>query len=104
MADRSLNVQNRTVSQLFVKGVVNQEEQQEVPVPALLHCVFCGARGLFTDSLIRNTSAQIVVSGFGVCVVQAQIRSPVPSEALSRFRSDDNDLCAVCVVMWASNL
>lgn len=58
-------MQNETVLQLFVKGVVNQEEQQEVSYPAVLHCVFCGARGLFMDSLIRNTSAQIVVSGFG---------------------------------------
>lgn len=57
---------NQTVPQLFVKGVVNQEEQQEVSYPAVLHCVFCGARGLFTDSLIRNTSAQIVVSVSGI--------------------------------------
>lgn len=55
--------------QLFVKGVVNQEEQQEVSYPSVLHCVFCGARGLFIDSLMRNTSAQIVVSVFGICVV-----------------------------------
>lgn len=48
--------------QLFVKGVVNQEEQQEVAYPAVLHCVFCGARGLFIDCLIRNTSAHIIVS------------------------------------------
>lgn len=58
----ALTAHNRTVLQLFVKGVVNQEEQQEVPYPAVLHCVFCGARGLFIDSLVRNTSAQIVVS------------------------------------------
>lgn len=47
--------------QLFVKGVVNQEEQQEVPYPEVLHCVFCGACGLFMDCLIRNTSAHILV-------------------------------------------
>lgn len=68
MVDRSINVQNQTVLQLFVKGVVNQEEQQEVSYPAVLHCVFCGARGLFVDSLIRNTSAQIMVSVFSICV------------------------------------
>lgn len=48
--------------QLFVKGLVNQEQQQEVSYPGVLHCVFCGARGLFMDSLIRSTSANIVVS------------------------------------------
>lgn len=69
MVDRSKTEQNPTVLQLFVKGVVNQEEQQEVSYPGVLHCVFCGARGLFIDSLIRNTSAQIVVSVFGICVV-----------------------------------
>lgn len=54
--------QNVSVSQLFVRGVVNQEEQKEVSYPKLLHCVFCGARGLFMDCLIRSTSALIVVS------------------------------------------
>ncbi|XP_028261594.1 protein KHNYN [Parambassis ranga] len=48
-------------AKLFVKGVVNLEEQQEVLYPSVLHCVFCGARGLFMDSLIKNTSAHIVV-------------------------------------------
>lgn len=62
-------MQNQTVLQLFVKGVVNQEEQQEVSYPTVLHCVFCGARGLFIDALIRNTSAQIMVSVFAICVV-----------------------------------
>lgn len=45
-----------------MKGVVNQEQQQELSYPDVLHCVFCGARGLFMDSLIRRTSANIVVS------------------------------------------
>lgn len=45
-----------------MKGVVNQEQQQELAYPDVLHCVFCGARGLFMDSLIRRTSANIVVS------------------------------------------
>lgn len=50
--------------QLFIKGVVNQEAQKEVQYPHALHCVFCGARGLFIDCLVRNTSAHIVVSRF----------------------------------------
>ncbi|KAI3376218.1 hypothetical protein L3Q82_016732, partial [Scortum barcoo] len=53
---------NVKAAKLFVKGVVNQEEQQEVSYPGFLQCVFCGARGLFMDCLIRSTSAQIVVS------------------------------------------
>lgn len=47
---------------MFVKGVVNQEAQKEIQFPEVLHCVFCGAKGLFMDCLIKNTSAHIVVS------------------------------------------
>uniref|UniRef100_A0A3Q4I9K6 KH and NYN domain containing n=1 Tax=Neolamprologus brichardi TaxID=32507 RepID=A0A3Q4I9K6_NEOBR len=53
---------NVKAAKLFVKGVVNQEEQQEIKYPGVLHCVFCGAKGLFMDSLIKSTSAHIVGS------------------------------------------
>jgi len=46
-----------------VRGLVNQEERQQVSYPAALHCIFCGARGLFMDCLTRNTAARIRVSG-----------------------------------------
>ncbi|KAL2079094.1 hypothetical protein ACEWY4_024838 [Coilia grayii] len=62
-------------AKLFVKGVVNQEEQQEVLYPEVLHCVFCGARGLFMDCLIRNTSAHIVVGSPG-CVLISGLAEP----------------------------
>ncbi|KAM4537316.1 protein KHNYN isoform 2-T2 [Odontesthes bonariensis] len=58
-----------TAAKLFVKGLVNQEEQQEVSYPGVLHCIFCGARGLFVDSLIRNTSAHIVVGSPGFLLI-----------------------------------
>ncbi|KAM3857546.1 NEDD4-binding protein 1 [Diretmus argenteus] len=58
-----------TAAKLFVKGVVNQEQQQEVTYPPVIHCVFCGARGLFMDCLIRNTSAHIVVGSPGFLLV-----------------------------------
>ncbi|TKS93162.1 NEDD4-binding protein 1 [Collichthys lucidus] len=56
-------------AKLFVKGLVNQEEQQEVSYPDVLHCVFCGARGLFMDCLIRSTSAHIVVGSTGFLLI-----------------------------------
>ncbi|XP_035530845.1 NEDD4-binding protein 1 [Morone saxatilis] len=56
-------------AKLFVKGVVNQEEQQEVSYPGVLDCVFCGARGLFMDCLIRSTSAHIVVGSTGFLLI-----------------------------------
>lgn len=63
-------------AKLFVKGVVNQEEQQEVPYPSTLHCVFCGARGLFMDCLIRTTSALIVIGSPG-CLLISGLTEPV---------------------------
>ncbi|XP_030018492.1 protein KHNYN [Sphaeramia orbicularis] len=56
-------------AKLFVKGFVNQEEQQEVSYPEVLLCVFCGARGLFLDCLIKNTSAHIVVRSPGFLLI-----------------------------------
>uniref|UniRef100_UPI003AAC2975 NEDD4-binding protein 1 n=1 Tax=Centroberyx gerrardi TaxID=166262 RepID=UPI003AAC2975 len=60
---------NVTAAKLFVKGLVNQEQQQEVSYPGVLHCVFCGARGLFMDCLIKNTSAHIVVGSPGFLLI-----------------------------------
>ncbi|XP_031707387.1 NEDD4-binding protein 1 [Anarrhichthys ocellatus] len=56
-------------AKLFVKGLVNQEEQQEVSYPGILHCIFCGARGLFMDCLTKNTSAHIVVGSTGFLLI-----------------------------------
>ncbi|XP_060922305.1 protein KHNYN [Limanda limanda] len=56
-------------AKLFVRGVVNQEEQQEVSYPGVLHCVFCGARGLFMDCLIKSTSAHILVGAPGFLLI-----------------------------------
>ncbi|XP_016383714.1 protein KHNYN [Sinocyclocheilus rhinocerous] len=56
-------------AKLFVKGVVNQEAQQEIQFPEVLHCVFCGAKGLFMDCLIKNTSAHIVVGSQGIVLI-----------------------------------
>ncbi|KAK7171287.1 hypothetical protein R3I94_001280 [Phoxinus phoxinus] len=53
----------------FVKGVVNQETQQEFQFPEVLHCVFCGAKGLFMDCLTKNTSAHIVLGSQGFLLI-----------------------------------
>ncbi|XP_059379999.1 protein KHNYN-like [Carassius carassius] len=63
-------------AKLFVKGVVNQEAQQEIHFPEVLHCVFCGAKGLFMDCLIKNTSAHIVVRSQGI-VFMTGLAEPV---------------------------
>ncbi|KAI5087952.1 protein KHNYN-like isoform X2, partial [Silurus meridionalis] len=63
-------------AKLFIKGFMNQEAQKEVQYPHVLHCVFFGARGLFTDSLIRNTSAHIEVGSVG-CILIYGLAEPV---------------------------
>ncbi|XP_051565503.1 protein KHNYN-like isoform X2 [Myxocyprinus asiaticus] len=63
-------------AKLFVKGVVNQEAQQEFQFPEVLLCVFCGAKGLFMDCLIKNTSAHIVVGSQG-CLLITGLAEPV---------------------------
>ncbi|XP_054457172.1 NEDD4-binding protein 1 [Anoplopoma fimbria] len=63
-------------AKLFVKGLVNQEEQQEVSYPEVLHCIFCGARGLFMDCLTKNTSAHIVVGSTGFLLISG-LEEPV---------------------------
>ncbi|KAJ0055978.1 hypothetical protein NL108_017056, partial [Boleophthalmus pectinirostris] len=67
---------------MFVKGVVNQEEQKEVPYPLTLHCVFCGARGLFMDCLIRNTSALIVIGSPGRLLISGLLEPVVRAYSL----------------------
>ncbi|TDG99548.1 hypothetical protein EPR50_G00195410 [Perca flavescens] len=67
---------NVKAAKLFVKGLVNQEEQQEVSFPGVLHCIFCGARGLFMDCLTKTTSAHIVVGSTG-CLLISGLAEPV---------------------------
>ncbi|KAG7496303.1 KHNYN-like [Solea senegalensis] len=69
-------------AKLFVKGVVNQEEQQEVSYPGVLHCVFCGARGLFMDSLIKTTSAHIMVGSSGFLLISGLVEPVVRAYSL----------------------
>ncbi|KAF4071455.1 hypothetical protein AMELA_G00273460 [Ameiurus melas] len=63
-------------AKLFIKGVVNQEAQKEVQYPHVLQCVFCGAKGLFIDCLVKNTSAHIVVGSVG-CLLISGLTEPV---------------------------
>ncbi|KAF5901910.1 protein KHNYN-like, partial [Clarias magur] len=73
-----LNGQKEEVeaAKLFIKGIVNQEAQKEVQYPHVLHCVFCGAKGLFIDCLVKNTSAHIVVGSVG-CLLISGLAEPV---------------------------
>ncbi|XP_034019959.1 NEDD4-binding protein 1 [Thalassophryne amazonica] len=73
---------NVKAAKLFVKGLVNQEEQQEVSYPEVLHCIFCGAKGLFMDCLMRNTSALIVVGSPGFLLISGLAEPVVRASSL----------------------
>ncbi|XP_076846868.1 protein KHNYN isoform X2 [Brachyhypopomus gauderio] len=85
-------------AKLFVKGVVNQEAQKEVQYPEALHCVFCGAKGLFIDSLIKSTSAHIMVGSMG-CLLISGLAEPVVKayslimELVDKYRDSQTQNC-----------
>ncbi|CAL8326351.1 unnamed protein product [Lota lota] len=88
---------NVAAAKLFVRGLVNEEQQQEVSYPGFLHCVFCGARGLFMDCLIKNTSANIVVGSHGCLLISGLTEQVVQAyslitDLLERFQVTQ-DLC-----------
>ncbi|XP_026143212.1 NEDD4-binding protein 1 [Carassius auratus] len=66
----------------YVKGLCDPELQKEERYPVDMHCIFAGARGLFLDRLLRDTSAEVQVlepgrlrlSGCTEAVVMAQSR------------------------------
>ncbi|XP_030282010.1 NEDD4-binding protein 1 [Sparus aurata] len=45
----------------YVRGLCDPELQKEERYPVDMHCIFAGARGLFLDRLVRDTSAEVVV-------------------------------------------
>ncbi|KAJ8271928.1 hypothetical protein COCON_G00107870 [Conger conger] len=45
----------------YVKGLCDPEHQQLEVYPVDMHCIFVGARGLFLDQLLRDTSAEVAV-------------------------------------------
>ncbi|KAI4881408.1 hypothetical protein NFI96_033654 [Prochilodus magdalenae] len=66
----------------YVKGLCDPELQKEERYPVDMHCIFAGARGLFLDRLLRDTSAEVQVLEPGLlrllggteAVVMAQTR------------------------------
>ncbi|KAG7522802.1 NEDD4-binding protein 1 [Solea senegalensis] len=45
----------------YVRGLCDPELHEEERYPVDMHCIFAGARGLFLDRLIRDTSAEVQV-------------------------------------------
>ncbi|CAG5929576.1 unnamed protein product [Menidia menidia] len=68
---------NVKAAKLFVKGLVNQEEQQEVSYPAVLHCIFCGARGLLLLHLYLAVMKRSQINVLLLCFAMTeQVGSP----------------------------
>lgn len=49
------------VTQEYVRGLCDPELQKVERYPVDMHCIFAGARGLFLDRLVRDTSAEVLV-------------------------------------------
>ncbi|XP_069037316.1 NEDD4-binding protein 1 isoform X2 [Lepisosteus oculatus] len=49
----------------YVKGLCNPELQEKESYPPDMHCIFVGARGLFLDCLVQDTSAEVQVPETG---------------------------------------
>ncbi|XP_030222078.1 NEDD4-binding protein 1 [Gadus morhua] len=45
----------------YVRGLCDPELQEIERYPVDMHCIFAGARGLFLDRLLRDTSAEVLV-------------------------------------------
>ncbi|XP_053283226.1 LOW QUALITY PROTEIN: NEDD4-binding protein 1 [Pleuronectes platessa] len=45
----------------YVRGLCDPELKKEERYPVDMHCIFAGARGLFLDRLVRDTSAEVQV-------------------------------------------
>ncbi|KAJ8382517.1 hypothetical protein SKAU_G00032950 [Synaphobranchus kaupii] len=63
-------------AKLFVKGQVNEAEQQNMSYPQVLHSVFCAADGLFLDCLMKYTCAFVQVGPPGAVVISG-LEEPV---------------------------
>ncbi|XP_061892183.1 NEDD4-binding protein 1 isoform X1 [Entelurus aequoreus] len=46
----------------YVRGLCDPELKKEERYPVDMHCIFAGARGLFLDRLMRDTSAEVLVT------------------------------------------
>uniref|UniRef100_A0A3B3ZD89 NEDD4-binding protein 1 n=1 Tax=Periophthalmus magnuspinnatus TaxID=409849 RepID=A0A3B3ZD89_9GOBI len=49
----------------YIRGLCDPELVKEEYYPVDMHCIFAGARGLFLDRLIRDTSAEVQVPELG---------------------------------------
>uniref|UniRef100_A0A3P9HFK0 NEDD4-binding protein 1 n=1 Tax=Oryzias latipes TaxID=8090 RepID=A0A3P9HFK0_ORYLA len=45
----------------YIRGLCDPELRKEERYPVDMHCIFAGARGLFLDRLIRDTSAEVLM-------------------------------------------
>lgn len=113
-----------------MKGLCDPELQKEERYPVDMHCIFAGARGLFLDRLLRDTSAEVQVLepgrlkliGCAEAVVMAQSRvqqfvalfhekrslpadrEPLVKRAFKTFVEDRADIYAMELLLLPSAL
>ncbi|KAM3608966.1 uncharacterized protein V6R79_007492 [Siganus canaliculatus] len=65
----------------YVRGLCDPELQKEERYPVDMHCIFAGARGLFLDRLVRDTSAEVLVPEPGRLRLLGQAESVVMAQS-----------------------
>ncbi|XP_030622401.1 NEDD4-binding protein 1 [Chanos chanos] len=65
----------------YVKGLCDPELQEEERYPTDMHCIFAGARGLFLDRLLRDTSAEVQVLEPGLLRLLGRAESVVMAQS-----------------------
>lgn len=64
-----------------MRGLCDPELQKDERYPVDMHCIFAGARGLFLDRLIRDTSAEVQVPEPGRLRLLGQAESVVMAQS-----------------------
>ncbi|KAL0968186.1 hypothetical protein UPYG_G00263490 [Umbra pygmaea] len=65
----------------YLKGLCDPELQQLERYPVDMHCIFAGARGLFLDRLLRDTSAEVQVLEPGLLRLLGCVESVVMAQS-----------------------
>ncbi|KAK7891921.1 hypothetical protein WMY93_023884 [Mugilogobius chulae] len=65
----------------YIRGLCDPELVKEECYPVDMHCIFAGARGLFLDRLVRDTSAEVLVPEPGRLRLLGQAESVVMAQS-----------------------
>ncbi|XP_063801656.1 NEDD4-binding protein 1 isoform X2 [Pseudophryne corroboree] len=79
----------------YVKGLCEPEMEEKEPYPKEMHCIFAGAKNLFLNRLITDTSANISVLEIGILSIKGGTEPVVMAQSriqqfVRLFRSNES--------------